>query len=102
LKKTGYQFHLFFVWVPAAEVSIHRVRKRVILGGHGIPEETIRRRYQRGLDNFFRLYQPLTDGWEFYDNDNPQEPTLIALGNGTMELAEDDALWASIKRQVNI
>jgi predicted ABC-type ATPase len=102
LKKTGYQFHLFFVWVPAAEVSIHRVRKRVMLGGHGIPEETIRRRYLRGLDNFFRLYQPLTDGWEFYDNDNPQEPKLIALGNGTMELAEDDALWGSIKRQVNL
>jgi predicted ABC-type ATPase len=102
LKKTGYQFHLFFVWVPAAEVSIHRVRNRVMLGGHGIPEETIRRRYLRGLENFFRLYQPLTDGWEFYDNDNPQEPKLIALGNGTMELAEDDALWAGIKRQVNL
>ena len=55
LKKTGYQFHLFFVWVPSAEVSISRVRERVLLGGHGIPEETIRRRYQRGLENFFRL-----------------------------------------------
>ena len=48
LKKTGYRFHLFFVWVPSADVSISRVRKRVTLGGHGIPEETIRRRYQRG------------------------------------------------------
>ncbi len=56
LKTTGYQFHLFFVWVPTAEVSIRRVSRRVNLGGHGIPVETIRRRYQRGLENFFRLY----------------------------------------------
>lgn len=101
LRSRGYRFHLFFVWVPSAEVSIHRVGKRVVLGGHGIPEETIRRRYRRGLENFFRLYQPLADGWEFYDNDNPSEPRLIALGNSTMELAEDDVLWARIKAQVN-
>jgi predicted ABC-type ATPase len=56
LKKAGYHFHLFFVWVPSAEVSIQRVRERVVQGGHGIPEETIRRRYQRGLENFFQLY----------------------------------------------
>src|SRR5437763_15038504 len=77
LKKTGYQFHLFFVWVPSADVSISRVRERVIQGGHGIPEDTIRRRYQQGLENFFRLYQPLADSWEFYDNDNEKEPVLI-------------------------
>lgn len=100
LKATGYHFHLFFVWVPSADVSIDRVAKRVILGGHGIPEDTIRRRYPRGIENFFRLYQPLTDGWEFYDNDNPLEPRLIAMGNGTMELVEDEALWAKIKMQV--
>lgn len=100
LKNTGYQFHLFFAWVPSAEVSIRRVRRRVLLGGHGIPEETIRRRYQRGLENFFRLYRPLTDGWEFYDNDNEKEPTLVAMGNSTMELIADETLWKKIKVQV--
>ena len=100
LKKNGYQFHLFFVWVPSAEVSISRVRGRVKLGGHGIPEDTIRRRYQRGLENFFRLYQPLADSWEFYDNDNEKEPKLIAVGNGTMELVADENLWGRIKKQV--
>jgi predicted ABC-type ATPase len=100
LKQHGYQFHLFFVWVPSAEVSIKRVRQRVLLGGHGIPEDTIRRRYQRGLENFFRLYQPLTDSWEFYDNDNEMEPRLIARGTCTMEVFADSALWSQIKGQV--
>jgi hypothetical protein len=42
----------------------------------------------------------LTDGWEFYDNDNPKEPNLIAMGNGTMELVANDLLWEKIKKQV--
>jgi len=100
LKKTGYRFHLFFVWVPSAEVSIQRVRERVFQGGHGVPEDTIRRRYQRGLTSFFTLYQRLADGWEFYDNDNPEEPRLIAMGDSTMELASDETLWGQIKAQV--
>ena len=87
-------------WLEPADVSIRRVRRRVVLGGHGVPEETIRRRYQRGLENFFHLYQPLADSWEFYDNDNEVEARLIALGCGTMELADDATLWGKIKEQV--
>lgn len=100
LKTTGYQFHLFYVWVPSADVSVARVRRRVILGGPSVPEETIRRRYQRSLENFFRMYQPIADAWEFYDNETLESPRLIAIGNGTMELAEDEPLWARIKAQV--
>jgi predicted ABC-type ATPase len=102
LKATGYQFHLYFVWVPSAEVSVERVRKRVLLGGHDVPEETIRRRYQRGLENFFHLYRPLTDSWEFYENDARTRPRLIALGNATMELTDDADLWARIRQQVGL
>jgi predicted ABC-type ATPase len=100
LKKNRYQFHLFYVWVPSADFSVERVRRRVRLGGHGVPEETIRRRYQRSLENFFRLYQPLADAWEFYDNEPGTSPRLIAIGNGTMELVEDEILWTKIKAQV--
>jgi predicted ABC-type ATPase len=100
LKATGYQVHLFYVWVPSADVSVERVLGRVLLGGHSVPEETIRRRYQRSLENFFRLYQPLADSWEFYDNERLKSPRLIAIGNATMELAEDENLWRKIKEQV--
>src|ERR1700733_6159650 len=33
LKKDGYAFHLFFIWVPSHEVSIARVSARVRSGG---------------------------------------------------------------------
>ncbi len=101
LKKEGYRFHLFYVWVPSADVSVQRVRERVLQGGHGVPEETIHRRYRRGLENFFRLYRPLADNWEFYDNNVPKEPRLVAIGDGRIELADDESFWAKIKEQVN-
>ena len=44
LKKEGYLFHLFFIWVPSSDVSVERVKARVRAGGHSVPEETIRRR----------------------------------------------------------
>lgn len=50
-KQQGYRFYLFFLWVPSPEICVRRVHERVQQGGHGIPEETIFRRYQRGLEN---------------------------------------------------
>jgi hypothetical protein len=62
------RFHLVLLWVPKVEVAIARVRERVLTGGHSVPEETIRRRYQTGLRNFFNIYRPLATAWHFYDN----------------------------------
>lgn len=38
------------------------------MGGHSVPEETIRRRFESGLKNSFRLYKPLADSWQMYNN----------------------------------
>jgi predicted ABC-type ATPase len=57
-----------------------------MMGGHGVPEETIRRRYQRSVENFFNLYRPLADGWEFFDNEKGERPRLIAIGNGKIRI----------------
>src|SRR5207302_76953 len=46
LRRRGYRFELSFLWSPSAEFSLLRVAGRVRLGGHSVPEETIRRRYQ--------------------------------------------------------
>jgi predicted ABC-type ATPase len=78
LKRTGYAFHLFFLWLPAPEFAIARVAERARVGGHNVPEETIRRRYHAGLKNFFSLYRPLADSWFFYDNSQGTRPLLLA------------------------
>ena len=48
LKSIGYQVHLVFLWLPSDEMAVARVAERVRMGGHDVPEDTIRRRYRRG------------------------------------------------------
>lgn len=64
----GYRVNLLYIWLNSTELALSRVTKRVAAGGHNIPQDIIRRRYQRGLNNFFNLYSPLADYWIIFDN----------------------------------
>jgi predicted ABC-type ATPase len=77
LKNSGYELHLYFLWLPDVSMSIMRVANRVRNGGHNIPEAVIRRRYVTGVKNLFRLYRPLLNSWSLFDN-SQQPPYLIA------------------------
>jgi predicted ABC-type ATPase len=83
LVASHYLFHLVFLWLPSADFAVARVADRVRLGGHNVPEDTIRRRYRRGLRNFFQLYRPLSTTWRMYDNSQESGIRLIAAGEGT-------------------
>jgi predicted ABC-type ATPase len=80
LSRQGYEFHLFFLWLQNPEIAIQRVQERVRMGGHHIPEEVIRRRYRKGVYNFFDLYQSIADNWSVYDNSESGKPLLITEG----------------------
>ncbi len=97
LKQQGYEFDLFFIWLRSPELAIRRVEERVNLGGHSIEVETIRRRYARGLNNFFELYQPLANSWTVYDNSAAENPSLVAdqQANDTRQI-HDAVLWEKI------
>ena len=72
----GYRVKLIFLQLDSTEEAIARVAQRVPQGGHHIPEETIRRRFTAGRENFERLYAPLMDAWALYDNAGTQ-PVLL-------------------------
>ena len=77
LKQQGYRIHLYFLWLPDSTVAIERVAQRVRKGGHGISDETVIRRYNIGLRNFFETYRQLADRWILWDASlNP--PSRIA------------------------
>jgi predicted ABC-type ATPase len=80
LRERGYRFLLIYIWVQTAGTAVERVAKRVLLGGHGVPEDTVRRRFCRGLVNFFDLYRPIADEWRFYDNSGAGDAKLVAEG----------------------
>jgi len=97
LIEAGYRFHLTFIWLPDVEMALQRVRDRVRLGGHDVPEETVRRRYTAGLRNLAKLYQPLADSWRVYDNSGQERPRLVALGRRTLVRRVADAeAWNKI------
>jgi len=99
LVERGYSVDILFLWLPSSDVAVARVKSRVILGGHDVPEAMIRRRYQRGLRNFFELYQPLAANWRVYDSAVSRDPLLIAAGSGqTVANVTDPATWEHIRR----
>ena len=67
-QNAGYTVTLLYFWLNSPELAIERVRARVEAGGHDIPEETVRRRYQVGIDYFFHYYSPICERWILADN----------------------------------
>lgn len=96
---SGYECHLVFLWLSSADLAVARVADRVRLGGHSVPEETVRRRYRSGVRNFFGLYRPLTTTWRMYDN-SADDPRLIASGAGaeTLTINDGDA-WHCVRAE---
>ncbi len=90
LKAKGYMLHLFFLWIPSPELAIERIKDRVREGGHNVPAEDVRRRFVRGINNFFKLYESLFDSWMLFDN-SKAKPLLIAKRkNGHMEFSNEE------------
>lgn len=90
LKARGYALHLFFLWIPSPELAIERIKDRVREGGHNVPAEDVRRRFIRGINNFFRLYESLFDTWTLFDN-SKAKPVLIAKRkSGRKELINEE------------
>lgn len=71
----GYRVKLYFLKLPDPEFAIRRVEQRVRLGGHDIPEATIRRRFTRGWENLQNRYLGIVDEWSIYDA--RQAPALL-------------------------
>jgi predicted ABC-type ATPase len=102
LRRHGYCAHLLFLRLESEDLAVNRVAERVRMGGHDVPEEIIRRRYKRGLNNFFGLYQPVMNSWQLFDNSSTLGPRLIASGEGkSARLIEDAATWRELKEAYN-
>lgn len=62
-RAAGFKVNIAFLFVESTEVCIARVAARVRKGGHRVPEADIRRRFNRSLRNFWRIYRQLADNW---------------------------------------
>jgi predicted ABC-type ATPase len=70
---TGFTVHLWFVGLESVELHIARVRQRVMHGGHDIPTEKVRERFQHAPLNLIRLLPQLTE-LSLFDNSKNADP----------------------------
>lgn len=96
----GYKLHLFFLWVPSAELALLRIKQRVAKGGHNVPELDVRRRFKRGIHNLFHVYRPLLDVWTLFDN-STTNPYLVATHEREILRIFDRALFDKIAKGAN-
>jgi predicted ABC-type ATPase len=69
----GIEVRIWYVGLASVELHIARVRARVRRGGHDIPEEAIRRRYQHSRLNLIHLLPHLA-ALRVYDNSTDADP----------------------------
>jgi predicted ABC-type ATPase len=96
MQASGYRFHLFFFWLPSADMAVRRVAARVVSGGHHIPEDVIRRRYERGLENFFNHYIGAADTWVLMNNTARRGRRIASRDIGGRVQVKDNELWSRL------
>jgi predicted ABC-type ATPase len=69
----GIEVRIWYVGLESPELHIARVRSRVELGGHYIPEAKIRERYARSRTNLIDLLPSLTE-LKVFDNTEEGDP----------------------------
>ena len=101
----GFDVRIWFVGLASVEQHMARVRARVASGGHDIPEEKIRERWDGSRRNIIRLLPHLTE-LRVFDNSAERDPdtgilptprlllhwssgTIIALSSETPDWARE-------------
>lgn len=77
--KLDYHVTLVFLRLETPEAAVDRIRRRVLQGGHDVPDAVVHRRFRKGWRNFEQVYRELVDEWIVYDNSG-DAPLLVDRG----------------------
>jgi predicted ABC-type ATPase len=98
LKTQGYQVAIYYFSLISASLAVRRVKLRVAMGGHDVPEDTVRRRFSRSLHNFHSLYMPLADSWAMFDNSAVGKAMLMATQEGDNLQIKEPKPWLKLQK----
>jgi predicted ABC-type ATPase len=87
----GYEIILFYVFLDSVDLNIARIKNRVLLGGHNVPDADVIRRFSRSVKNFAEIAK-IVDSWELYYNGGGYYEQ-IAKGSGDDIYILNDALY---------
>ena len=89
-KNSGYNIDSIFVLTADPELNVARVKTRVLKGGHDVPIEKIRSRYDKSLQMLKKLI-PISDTCLVVDN--TERPEIIYKKDLTGEIILSNAFW---------
>lgn len=78
-REMGYHVEIHYLRLPNDDYAVQRVGQRVRQGGHDIPEDAIRRRFDSGWRNFQEIYRDMVDEWAVYDS-TTIPPSMVEEG----------------------
>jgi predicted ABC-type ATPase len=64
----GYIVKLIFLKLSSVEEALARVAMRVRQGGHDVPADVVRRRFDAGWRHFEEIYRHRVNYWRCFDN----------------------------------
>ena len=82
-KENGFKVTLVYVGVNNVEIAIDRVQQRYAKGGHSVPEQDIRRRYVRSLENLSEAIRQV-DRAVIFDNSSEKYRQVANFEKGKL------------------
>lgn len=102
-QQAGYRTYLYFVATDDPAINISRVRNRVRLGGHDVPEDRIVTRYHRSLELLLDAIHQTNRAYVFDnsgDNKDQKHTWLAEITDGRVLELKSDQIPAWFKRAV--
>lgn len=93
-KLNGYFIRGIYILTADANINIARVRSRVAIGGHDVPEDKIRSRYAKSLNIIPQLVE-ICDVLHIYDN--TKEPFRIFKKRKDIFFRWENLFWSKIQ-----
>jgi predicted ABC-type ATPase len=81
-RNRGFEIVLVYIGTGNVEINLARIRNRVLAGGHDVPEEDVRRRYRRSLQNL-PIAVKRADHTILFDNSTEDGYRLVAILSAT-------------------
>ena len=66
--RNGFKVALFYYWLDSPDLAVARVEQRVVEGGHNVPKDIIRERYEKSVRYLSSLYMSEVDYWKIVNN----------------------------------
>jgi predicted ABC-type ATPase len=98
-QQRGYRTYLYYVATEDPAINILRVRHRVKMGGHAVPEDKIVSRYERSL-NLLSEALLHTNRAYLFDNSNHVRRWLAAINDGKRLEMKTDQIPSWFKKAV--